>query len=318
MKRVHLLIIQCVDCQSPIPDSIYKSLRLAIALVLFTPLIALAYPNINPGETLNFSQADGGVDECRRGVKTINDPPSSGPQTQPISCQNSFQGETIANPGENKVETSARTNAIDGTIGIPFYASARVYNDFFIPGTPGTVVEVQFNIDYDFSANMASGGMYTIGNTLSLRIQDRTFGTFVASHELEGMQRSGDQGLTDIGLSQERAAFEGQKGQFTVKLRRGGLYRVHFELESAVLTFIIGLMRADAVAKWNNLSVTIEEDEVELLTTHDNAVRSELKTHDEDIKDMLTGLKERQEEIIRLLLTPQGRRNSDLGSFPLK
>lgn len=33
---------------------------------------------------------------------------------------------------------------------------------------------------------------------------------------------------------------------------------------------------------------------------------------------MLAGLQERQEQIIQLLLTPQGRRESDLGSFPIK
>ena len=112
-------------------------------------------------------------------------------------------------------------------------------------------------------------------------------------------------------------------------LRRGRSYRVVFSIEAMSQVPAVGAVLADGTADLKELTVKVDEDEVEELATHDGAVRSalaahdaavraELSQHDSDIKALLADLSRRQEEIIRLLLTPQGRRTSDLGSFPIK
>lgn len=51
---------------------------------------------------------------------------------------------------------------------------------------------------------------------------------------------------------------------------------------------------------------------LEAVAIHDMDVKDDIARHDEDVKELLN-------EIIRLLLTPQGRRSSDfVGAFPLK
>lgn len=260
-------------------------------LALGTP--TLAQEVVGPGESVSFITATAGAESCRRGTVTF-------------ICGLEFLGETTARPNLNEVETSARLNILPGTggrLGVPLYSEASISNDFFIPGPPDNIVTVNITVSYDFSGNFVSGGLYTLGNSLSLRVQDRSYGTFVASHELVAMQRQGDQGFTDIALAQERSALPAQKAHFTVKLRRGGLYRLHFELQSSGVTFVAGLMRADAFAKWHILTVSVDEDEVE-----------QLAIHDQDIKARLKGIEDDLEEIKKLLRTPQGRRPG----FPLK
>jgi hypothetical protein len=102
-------------------------------------------------------------------------------------------------------------------------------------------------------------------------------------------------------------------------------------LESSAVTFIVGVMRADASAKWSRLSVNVGEDMVELLSIHDQQVKAALlgvqstllgaiSQHDKDIKaelatikGQLTGIEKDLDEIKTLLLTPQGLR----AGFPI-
>lgn len=266
---------------------------LAGLAVLTLGMPALAQEVVGPGESVSFVTATAGAESCRRGDVTF-------------TCGVEFLGETTARPGANEVETSARVNILPGSgghLGVPLYSEASISNDFFIPGPPDNIVTVHITVSYDFFGNFASAGMYALGNSLSLRVQDRSYGTFVASQELVAMQRQGDQGFTDAALAQESSALPAQKAHFTVKLRRGGLYRLHFELQSSGVSFIAGFMRADAFAKWHILTVSVDEDEVE-----------QLAIHDQDIKARLKGIEDDLEEIKKLLRTPQGRRPG----FPLK
>ena len=255
---------------------------------------ALSQEVVWPGESIKFVTATSGAEGCRRGQVSF-------------TCGLEFLGETTARPNVNEVETSAQVNILPGSgghLGVPFYSEASISNDFFIPGPPDNVVDVHFTVAYDFFGNMASAGLYTLGNSLSLRIQDRTYNTFVASHELISMQRQGDQGFTDVSLAQERAALPVQVGHFTAKLRRGGLYRLHFELQSSAVSFIAGLLRADAFARWHFLTVSVDEDEVEQLAIHDGDIKAKLQGFDDDLQQ----IKDDIAEVKELLQTPQGLR----------
>jgi hypothetical protein len=86
------------------------------------------------------------------------------------------------------------------------------------------------------------------------------------------------------------------------------------------------------MASWSQLSVTVDEDEVEQLDGHDTdiksaiarhnaAIKATIGQHDADIKAELAEIKDKLgkieddlAEIKRLLITPQGRRPG----FPLK
>ena len=289
-------------------------------LALIAPVSVRAETTVPINQTVTFSVADNGQGGCRQGSISV-------------SCSN-FLGETAARAVAREVETSARIGLLQmtGYIGLPIYSTASVYNDFIVPGPPdGNMVDVQITVQYDFTGNLAAAGIYSVSNSLVLRVQDRTANALVARQELVNMQRQGDQGVTDVSGAQERSVLTGEVGHVAVKLRRGHHYRLHFELESSAVTFLVGTMRADAFAKWNRLSVNVGEDEVELLGIHDqevkaallgvqSAILSALAKHDNDvkaelatIKNQLNGIDGDLEEIKTLLLTPQGRREG----FPI-
>jgi hypothetical protein len=291
------------------------------ALLCLTGVAAVSAETTVPiNESVTFSVAENGQGGCRQGSISV-------------ACSN-FLGETAARPATREVETSARIGQLQmaGFIGLPIYSTASVYNDFIVPGPPdGNMVDVQITVQYDFTGNLAAAGIYSVSNSLVLRVQDRTANALVARQELVNMQRQGDQGVTDVSGAQERSVLTGEVGHVAVKLRRGHHYRLHFELESSAVTFILGTMRADAFAKWNRLSVNVGEDEVELLGIHDQEVKaallgvqstllSALAKHDSDIKaelatlkNQLSGIEEDLAEIKTLLLTPQGLREG----FPI-
>ena len=294
---------------------------LVSALLWLTGLASAGAETTVPiNETVTFSVAENGQGGCRQGSTSV-------------ACSN-FLGETAARPATREVETSARIGQLQmaGYIGLPIYSTASVYNDFFVPGPPdGNMVDVQITVQDDFTGNLAAAGIYAVSNSLVLRVQDRTANALVARQELVNMQRQGDQGVTDISGAQERSVLTGEVGHLLVKLRRGHHYRLHFELESSAVTFLLGAMRADAFAKWNRLSVNVGEDEVELLGIHDQEVKAALlgvqstllnalAKHDSDIKselatikNQLSGIEADLAEIKTLLLTPQGLREG----FPI-
>ena len=276
-------------------------------VALSSPLSVSAETSIQIGTTVTLTTAENAQASCRLG-------------STPESCAN-FLGETAARAASREVETSARFGPLNTSIGIPLYSTASVYNDFIIPGPPdGNMIDVQITVQYDFFGNLASGGLYALSNSLSLRVQDRTANALVARHELTKMERQGDQGLTDVSLAQERSVLTDEVGHFIVKLRRGHHYRLHFELESSAVSFVVGALRADAFAQWHRLSVNAGEDVVELLDAHDQDVKAALAAlagalakHDADIKNRLNGINQDLQEIKTLLLTPQGLREG----FPI-
>jgi hypothetical protein len=66
-----------------------------------------------------------------------------------------------------------------------------------------------------------------------------------------------------------------------------------------------------------------DTDIKEKIVTHDTDIKEKIVTHDTDIKALLANVKEGQQELIRLLLTPQGKRKSEFCTgvdcdFPVK
>jgi hypothetical protein len=291
-------------------------------VVLNSPQIVGAEIAIEIGKSFTFTAAENAQAGCRFGQDTV-------------SCKQ-FLGETAARAATREVETSARFGvfSLNFPIGVPVYSTASVYNDFVIPGPPdGNMIDVQITVQYDFFGTFLSGGLYTLNNSLSLRVQDRTANALVARHELAKMERQGDQPITglDTSAAEERSVLTGEVGHFIVKLRRGHHYRLHFELESSAVSFLAGALRADAYAQWHRLSINVGEDQVELLEAHDQQVKAmllgveksllgALAKHDSDIKaelanikNQLNGINQDLEEIKTLLLTPQGLRDG----FPI-
>jgi hypothetical protein len=289
------------------------SFSCALCLLPATPTHAVT--DVAPGTTVQFTAAEGGSAQCRRGDVLAR-------------CETIF-GETAARPAVAEVETKVDISMTDiaGNLGIPLYSRATIYNDIFIPGSPDNLVDVEISVDYDVYGNFLAVGLYTLTNGLSLSIEDLTApGEFAASVNLDGMQRQGDQGFSDASVAEERAVQLDDSGKLQVRLRRGHNYRINFQLQSSAVTFILGKMRADAFARRHSLAISVATDTTEQLDSHDQDIKNglasveatlqtDIAVHDADIKqeladikNQLNGIQDDLDEIKLLLITPQGLR----------
>ena len=299
-----------------------KLLAILAAGLLSWPMIASPQVAISPGgeRTVNTFQ-DGGV-ACRVG-------------TEDRECLFSlgFNG-TEVDISASKVSTHSRF-AVTGIPGIPRYANATLFKTISIDGPPDTHVPVAVSVTFDYENNMLGAAGFSAGSTISLAIRDRETGKFVASQTLFESGLDGGIGVSvppSGDVAQERHVLSNFVGNMLVLLRRGREYGIRLELES-MIQGTVGSGDSRANATWKSLTVRVDEDEGgELaqqladhdqamrlqLAEHDSVVRDELAAHDADIKGLLTGIKDGQQEIIRLLLTPQGQRESAGSSFPIK
>jgi len=271
---------------------------LAGAVMLLMPLVAWSQVTINPGETHKFTQSDGEQTGCRAG-------------DLPVTCLEA-SGSVSATPTDNEVITNLGSVGVDST---PRYADGSVYVDFFVPGSPDNVVDAYISVSYDFVSTLVTGSVYTVANSVGLRIQDRTWGeVFHASQTIASASRDGDQGISDVNFGVQRNVELDSTANWAVKLRRGGTYRLHFELQ----TYSQLGGNARARANWRVIGITIGDDLVDQLANHDAAIQqgisqiltefSSLHAEHAEIKAMLSGITQDQEEIKQLLLTPQGLR----------
>ena len=283
-----------------------------ITLLIISPSALLAQSSVSPGGAITVSVPSGSNTECR--IADVSTP-----------CILRFAGTAAAG---NTVR--AAYNQTLPNISVPNYAAASVYGDFVLSGPPGSFVDVQISTKFDFDGSLFGGGAYKSAATATLHVSDITGGgdTPVASHTLFEQERSGDQGFTDVSAGSEVQILRGDVSALTVTLKRGRTYRLTFEVEVLGEALIVGKTIADATATWHGSIVRVDEDEVDLLAEHDTRVHTtlaalsgQLATHDEDvkrelaeIKDMLDEQRQQLEEIKRLLLTPQGRREG----FPLR
>jgi hypothetical protein len=237
----------------------------------------------------------------------------------------------LANPASNTVH--ARYDQLLPAVGAANYATASIHSDFDVPGPPSTLVKVQITTTFDIQTRLFGGGAYKTAVALNMKVSDLSVSNVpVASHPLFEQERSGDQGLTDISGAEEAQVEYDDTSSFHVTLRRGHRYRLTFELQVLGEALLVGKVISDADATWTRSRISVDEDEVELLTLHDVAVRTELAAHDQVIRAALAShdadVKQKLDEILakldqqsaqlaeikRLLLTPQGRREG----FPIK
>jgi hypothetical protein len=287
--------------------------------MVFVPGLAFAQTNVAPGSSVQISQATGGATSCQIALVSAS-----------CSLFGRFNG-TIAVAPDNKVY--AHYDQLLPAIGAANYARAAIFADFTLPGSPATLVDAQISTTFDARGALFGGGAYKGAVSLTLKVSDLSVsGVALATDTLFEQDRSGDQGLTDVTAGSETQAVFGNNSSIHVKLRRGHVYRLTFELEVLGEALLVGKVISDADATWTNSRISVDEDEVDLLLQHDTAVRGELATHDQAVRSALAthdaDVKKKLDEILakldqqaaelaeikRLLLTPEGRRPG----FPIK
>jgi hypothetical protein len=306
-----------------------RALAAGVALAALAATLAWSAPApaaelLPPGGERILTSVDGGSSTCRRGTQ-------EGGSTF-FDCLGSGTLGTHADPGDNFVRARSHASltplSFGTAIGIPNYATARLYRDVEVAGGPTDgYVPVEISALFDYKNFFFLGAAYVASSGVSLQVVDLASGAPVASATLFQTDRDGDQGFTDVALANQRLVVPGASGDLRVLLKRGRTYRLVFELEVMSQVLAVGVVEADASATLTSLTVRVDEDELEELVLHDGAVRSQLATHDLEVKALLAELREGQEElkanqreIIRLLLTPQGQRESQVigGEWPLR
>jgi hypothetical protein len=173
---------------------------------------------------------------------------------------------SVAQADDNFVR--ARHNQMSGAgIGEPHVATARIYDDFRIPGSPDSFVPVLFSVTYDLFLSLLGSAAYECAGELSLVVEDVTSGTAigVGSVSLFRQDRSGDQGFTDLTTGREVYQKSGEVGNLSLLLKRGRVYRVWFQVEAMGEQFIVGQSDDLVSATRRRLVVSVDEDEVEQL-----------------------------------------------------
>ena len=214
--------------------------------------------------------------------------------------------------------------------GIPHYATSWLYKDIEIddPSGEGNFVDVQISTTYTWEGGILGGGNYEGRFSLSIEIEDITDDINnplgVGSFDLVNRDRSGDQGLTDVAAGAVAYDRNNDTAHFQIMLKRGRIYRIYFKAE-ALGTPLLTAIESSVRAKLEKIGISISNDVSEQLALHDEDIKTAIAEHDEDIKTVITkhdeDIKEKLEwimddleEIKRLLITPQGRREG----FPLK
>ena len=271
-----------------------------LAFFLAASIPANAAPDVAPGATHVFSTPDGGETECR--IEALA-----------VACGFPFVRFSGTDFDTGTKEVSAVFSPVVGTVGEANHASASLFNDFTITdasltasGSDG-VISAHVSAAFDYRAFLLGAAAYTVDAELNLVISDVTGGAPgvpVASLTLATRDRSGDQGFTDVSVGGQSVVLTNEGSGFTVLLRRGHTYRITFQATAYGASLLVGAPSSDVTAMLNDLRVTLDDDEVELLIQHDMDIKDALATHDHDVKQLL-------HEVIRHLHTPNGRRTTD-------
>jgi hypothetical protein len=226
--------------------------------------------------------------------------------------------------------TAASGNHIRGTLapdlpiglGLDNRAIAWLEYEFSVAGTTG-FVNVELAIKYDLDAQLAGSGAYAANSLLTATLTDISDPNqaYLASVTLWDRNRQGDQGVTDIAGGGEHYVFNGEVGHLQTVLPRGRNYRLRISAQGSGSMVVVGDVHARAEAVVQYVRVLADEDEFEAIQLHDQVIQQKiaahdaniaqrLATHDADIKALLNQMKAAQLEIIRLLLTAHGQRES--------
>ncbi len=204
-----------------------------------------------PGETIVFNEdgAEGGGRNCRIGFGDGGD----------LQCLLPRFSGTNYFPESNQV----LANKNDQQVGLlPNYAAAWVYNDFSVPGPENYLVDGQISVTFDATTSLFGAGAYTTHSFLTLIVSDITNGApgvTIATHTVLEVERTGDQGLTDIAGTEVNEVFKGENSSFVMKLRCGRTYRLQFQLEVMGQSVLVGRVFSLADANWTDLRVSLDK-----------------------------------------------------------
>ncbi len=246
---------------------------------------------------------------------------------------------TVALP-ESKIVGSVFTNVAHLNpeaylqAGIPHYASSQIYKDITIadPAGNGGVVEVQITANFDWEGGILGYLNYDASFSIGVDVEDIS-GSILGSATFVEKNRTGDQGVTDIAFGASGYDGNGDTGHFIIKLERGQTYRIYFKTE-AYGAPLVSAITSEVRARLNYIGVLMEPDDqqevLEALALHDLEIKDQLVLHDSEIKSQvdqhdldikarldeieakLDILTERQLEVIRLLHTAEGQRESEV------
>ena len=205
---------------------------------------------------------------------------------------------------------------------------STVFSDFLVTGDNGSVLDasVSATVDWDgvlFGAGIAGAGARV---KIELILFDETDGTVKGSTVILD-QAQDSTTLVGIDVGGTRLAGSADVS-LTGTVVRGHEHSLQFKLTCGAESGVVGLdvgcifmndvfginLGGDPHAKWTSLSITVEQDILEIL---------------ERIEERIGGLDDKLDEVIRLLLTPQGRRSTtfldcddedddEVCDFPLK
>lgn len=261
---------------------------------------------IAPGETLSFSEAD-------RGEGTpYSDTPNEG--------KGSFWV-----PADGQAE--AFTHLTVGAISMSSTAFGTVITDFFLTNSSSgtsTVLDATISADVEWNGILYGAGVLGAGAsvTVSMALVDDTTGT--TTGQVQVVSKSQDStGLKGIDIG--GTLFNDNKGVvFTGKVVRGHSHSIRLTVACASETGLLGveigcqfmndaggLGLGDRFTRWTSLSITVEQDTVELLENIQKSIDA-LTVKVDDLQDDVDVITERQLEDIRLQVTPLGRRATDV------
>jgi len=283
---------------------------LAFVASLLLPVPGWAQPAVAPGQWIYLDTPVRSGVECWSGLA-------------PADCSSSrWRSPGLPTASSGQIIRGVFAPDLPIGAGLDNRAIAFADYEFTLAGTAGFVdvfIGIKHNVTASMSGSAAYGAMVQVSATLT-DISDPNEAS-IESIELWNSSRQGDQGVTDIAGGGETHYLRGEVRSLNANLARGRRYRVRVSAHAAGSMVVLGDVFAMSEAFLHYLRVQVDEDEYTTLTQHDAAVQQavtvhdatitqNLATHDADIKALLQQLRDGQLEIIRLLLTPQGRRES--------
>ena len=277
----------------------YRLLATIILLAICViPQPADAFEVVEPGETQTFTQAD----RCE-GTPTFS---------------NAFKGEnSFCIPAIGRAE-AATLLTISG-INLNVTAFGTVITDFLVTSTNSeTVLDATVSADVSWNGLLFGAGILGAGASVVVEMSLVDEDTGVVTGKTTIVNKSQDStGLKGLDVGGTR--FSGNSEvTFLGKVVRGHSHSINLKVtcnsESGLIgldvgcifqTDVFGLgLGGDHFVKWNSLSITVEQDIFERFDRIDEKL--------EVIDGKIDQLDMKTDEVIRLLHTPQGKRQSDI------
>lgn len=283
---------------------------LAAVLSVLAPAPGWAQPVVTPGQWIYLDPPVRNGVECWSGLASAD-------------CSTSrWRSPGLPTESSGRILRGVFAPDLPLGAGLDNRAIAWADYEFTVGGTEG-FVDVFIGIKHDVTVSMSGSAAYGAAVQVSATLTDISDPNeaYIESVELWNSNRQGDQGVTDISGGGETHYLRGEVRSLNANLARGRSYRVRVAAHAAGSMVVLGDVFAMSEAFVHYLRVQVDEDEFAALTahnlamqqalaTHDATIKQDVETHDADIKALLQQLKDGQREIIRLLLTPQGRRES--------